>query len=213
VNVIPAIDLRDGQCIRLYQGKFDRQTTYKKDPVALAREYEKIGFEYLHIVDKAAQIESWLNRGIGRVVIGSLAIADMALVRGWLSSYGPEKIVLALDVTIKSDGVPWLATHGWTRLAYMTLWQCIDTYIPAGLRHVLCTDISRDGALTGPNLDLYAQMIERYPGLKLQAAGGVRSIEDLHALKNIGLDAAICGRALLDGKITTGEIQSFLPAA
>jgi phosphoribosylformimino-5-aminoimidazole carboxamide ribotide isomerase len=164
-------------------------------------------------IRKAVQIESWLNRGIGRVVIGSLAIADMALVRGWLSSYGPERIVLALDVTIKSDGVPWLATHGWTRLAYMTLWQCIDTYISAGLRHVLCTDISRDGALTGPNLDLYAQMIERYPGLKLQAAGGVRSIEDLHALKNIGLHAAISGRALLDGKITTGEIQTFLPAA
>jgi phosphoribosylformimino-5-aminoimidazole carboxamide ribotide isomerase len=246
VNVIPAIDLRDGRCIRLYQGKFDRQTTYEKDPVALAREYEKIGFGYLHIVDldgarsgqqqnesvvrqiasvnkstiqlgggirKAAQIESWLSRGISRVIIGSVAIAEAARVRDWLSSYDPERIVLALDVTVNSDGIPWLATHGWTRQAGMTLWQCIDTYIPAGLQHILCTDISRDGALTGPNLDLYAQINERYPELKLQAAGGVRNIEDLRALQDIDVHAAISGRALLDGKITTGEIQTFLRAA
>lgn len=246
MNVIPAIDLRDGRCIRLYQGKFNRQTNYRKDPVELAGEYEKTGFRHLHIVDldgarfgqqqneaiiqeiigpsqstiqlgggirKEAQLEYWLERGIDRVVIGSLAIAETARVRDWLSSYSPEKLVLALDVTIKSDGVPWLVTHGWTRLAYMTLWQCIDTYITAGLRHVLCTDISRDGALTGPNLDLYAQIIERYPGLHLQASGGVRSIEDLRALKDIGADAAITGRALLDGKITTREIETFLPAA
>ncbi len=246
MNIIPAIDLRDGRCVRLYQGKFDRQTRYKRDPVTLAREYAKTGFRHLHVVDldgarfgkqlnadviqemigssqgkiqlgggirQKAQLEHWLANGIDRVVIGSLAIAETARVRGWLNSYGPEKIVLALDVTIKPDGVPWLVTHGWTRLAYMTLWQCIDTFITAGLRHVLCTDISRDGALTGPNLDLYAQIIERYPGLRLQASGGVRSIEDLRSLRGAGADSAITGRALLDGTITTKEIETFLPAA
>lgn len=246
MNVIPAIDLRDGRCIRLYQGRFDRETNYEIDPVALAREYEKIGFNYLHVVDldgarfghqqnaavvreishalngmiqlgggirKESQLESWMNQGIDRVVIGSLAVAETARVRDWLSSYGPERIVLALDVTMKSDGQPWLVTHGWTRLSSMTIWQCIDTYITAGLKHVLCTDISRDGALTGPNLALYRQLVERYPGLRLQASGGVRGIEDLRALQDVGTHAAITGRALLDGRISTEEIESFLPAA
>lgn len=245
MNVIPAIDLRNGRCIRLYQGKFDRQTNYNKDPVLLAGEYERIGFNDLHIVDldgarygqqrnetvirnivgairctvqlgggirNESQLESWLNCGIGRVVIGSLAVAETPRVRNWMVRYGPEKIVLALDVTLKS-GEPWLVTHGWTRLSCTTLWQCLDTYITAGLQHVLCTDISRDGALTGPNLELYSQIVERYPGLRLQASGGVRSIADLHAIKDVGADAAITGRALLDGRITTGEIETFLRAA
>lgn len=245
MNVIPAIDLRNGRCIRLYQGKFHRQTEYDKDPVTLAGEYAKIGFKYLHIVDldgarfgkqrnetvirdivgashgtiqlgggirDESQLESWLGSGISRVVIGSLAVAETPRVRDWMIRYGPEKIVLALDVTLKS-GEPWLVSHGWTRLSYTTLWQCLDTYITAGLQHVLCTDISRDGALTGPNLELYSQIVDRYPGLGLQASGGVRSIADLHALKDTGAASAITGRALLDGRITTGEIETFLRAA
>ncbi len=246
MNVIPAIDLRDGRCIRLYQGRFDRETDYDMDPLELARGYAKTGFNYLHIVDldgarsgrqqnaavvreisralkgsiqlgggirNESQLESWISHGIERVVIGSLAVAETQRVRDWLSSYGPDRIVLALDVTMKSDGQPWLVTHGWTRLSCMTLWQCIDTYITAGLKHVLCTDISRDGALTGPNLALYRQLVERYPGLRLQASGGVRGIEDLRALQDVGTHAAITGRALLDGRISTEEIESFLPAA
>lgn len=246
MNIIPAIDLRNGQCVRLYQGKFERQTNYDKEPVALAREYESMGFTELHIVDldgarsgrqqneaiiqriadasqstiqlgggirSEAQLDFWLNSGIHRVVIGSLAVEQGAVVRDWLASRGPEKIVLALDVTIDPAAPPRLVTHGWRRSADLTLWQCIDTYMASGLRHVLCTDVSRDGALTGPNLELYAEMIERYPDICLQASGGVRSIEDLHTLRNIGAHAAISGRALLDGRITSGEIASFLPAA
>jgi phosphoribosylformimino-5-aminoimidazole carboxamide ribotide isomerase len=246
VNIIPAIDLREGQCVRLYQGKFDRQTNYNKDPVLLARAYKTLGFDELHIVDldgarsgrqqnreiistivdtsnltiqlgggirAQSQLESWLNAGVARVVIGTLAIAKSRLVREWLGSFGPEKIVLALDVTVDPDGTPRVATHGWTQSAELTLWRCIDGFIPAGLRHVLCTDISRDGALTGPNLELYAQLIDKYPGILLQASGGVRSIDDLNALRNIGARAAISGRALLDGRITAREIGTFLPAA
>ncbi len=246
MNIIPAIDLREGQCVRLYQGKFDRQTNYNKDPVLLARAYKTMGFDELHIVDldgarsgrqqnreiicrivdtsnltiqlgggirAQSQLESWLNAGIARVVIGTLAITKSRLVREWLGSFGPEKIVLALDVTVDPDGTPRVATHGWAQPAELTLWRCIDGFISAGLRHVLCTDISRDGALTGPNLELYAQLIDKYPGILLQASGGVRSIDDLNALRNIGARAAISGRALLDGRITAREIGTFLPAA
>ena len=246
MNVIPAIDLRQGQCVRLFQGDFDRQTNYSEDPVSLAGSYKTMGFNDLHIVDldgarsgrqenqqiirnivdssdmtvqigggirTESQLESWLDAGVARVVIGSLAIIRPRLVTDWLSIYGPEKIVLAFDVTVDDAGVPQVATHGWTRSGDMTLWQCIDTYLPVGLRHVLCTDISRDGAMTGPNIELYAQLIEKYPQILLQASGGVRDIDDLKVLKRIGAPAAISGRALLDGKITNGEIATFLPAA
>jgi len=246
MNVIPAIDLRQGQCVRLFQGDFDRQTNYSNDPVSLARSYQNMGFSDLHMVDldgarsgrqenqeiirniidssdmtvqigggirTESQLESWLDAGVGRVVIGSLAIIRSRLVSDWLNIYGPDKIVLALDVAVDDAGVPQVATHGWTRSGDMTLWQCIDTYLQVGLRHVLCTDICRDGAMTGPNIELYAQLIEKYPHILLQASGGVRDIDDLKALKRIGAPAAISGRALLDGKIKTGEIATFLPAA
>ena len=246
MNVIPAIDLRQGQCVRLFQGDFDRQTNYSDDPVSLAGSYKDMGFRDLHIVDldgarsgrqenqeiirniidsndmtiqigggirTESQLESWLDAGVARIVIGSLAIIRPRLVSDWLSIYGPEKIVLALDVTVDDAGVPRLVTHGWTRSGDMTLWQCINTYLQVDLRHVLCTDISRDGAMTGPNIKLYAQLIEKYPHILLQASGGVRDIDDLKALKHIGAPAAISGCALLDGKIKTGEIATFLPAA
>jgi len=246
VTIIPAIDLRGGQCVRLYQGQFDRQTSYDKDPVSLAREYRTMGFDELHVVDldgarsgrqenqetirriietsnlavqlgggirAQSQLESWLSAGVARVVIGSLAVTQSRLVRKWLERYGPAQIVLALDVTMAPGGTPHVATHGWTQSSGLTLWQCMDDFSSAGLQHVLCTDISRDGALTGPNLELYAQLVDTYPGILLQASGGVRNVDDLVALRNNGAAAAITGRALLEGTITAREIGTFLPAA
>ncbi len=246
MTIIPAIDLRGGQCVRLYQGQFDRQTSYDKDPVSLAREYRTMGFDELHVVDldgarsgrqenqetirriietsnlavqlgggirAQSQLESWLSAGVARVVIGSLAVTQSRLVRKWLERYGPAQIVLALDVTMAPGGTPHVATHGWTQSSGLTLWQCMDDFSSAGLQHVLCTDISRDGALTGPNLELYAQLVDTYPGILLQASGGVRNVDDLVALRNNGAAAAITGRALLEGTITAREIGTFLPAA
>jgi phosphoribosylformimino-5-aminoimidazole carboxamide ribotide isomerase len=246
MNVIPAIDLRQGLCVRLFQGDFDRQTNYCKDPVLLAGSYKTMGFSHLHIVDldgarsgqqenqeiihkiidssnvvvqlgggirTAKQLEFWLDAGVARVVIGSLAVIRPRLVASWFNNYGPDKIVLALDVALDDSATPQVATHGWTRSGDMTLWQCIGTYLNVGLRHVLCTDISRDGAMTGPNTELYAQLLEKYPQIQLQASGGVRDIDDLKALNRIGVPAAISGRALLDGKIRTEELTTFLPAA
>lgn len=246
MNIIPAIDLREGQCVRLYQGDYDRQTHYSDDPLSIARNYQELGLSDLHIVDldgarlgrqqnqktirtivsstslavqvgggirEETELESWFDSGVHRIVIGSLAVTQPRLVRDWLANYGPEKLVLALDVTLGEDGVPRVATHGWTRKAETTLWQCIDEYRAAGLRHLLCTDISRDGAMTGPNLELYEQLINRYPEIRLQASGGVRDMNDIKALRRIGAQVAICGRALLDGKITSREITTFLRAA
>lgn len=246
MNIIPAIDIRGGQCVRLYQGDFDQQTVYNKDPTALACEYRALGFKQLHIVDldgaklgkqqnqtlvsrmvgaskltvqlgggirKRSQIESWLANGVSRVVIGTLAVKNPNLVRGWIEQFGPEKIVLALDVVIDDSGTPYVATHGWTKTENITLWKCIDNFIQAGLQNVLCTDISKDGAMEGPNFSLYADVLEKYPQIFLQASGGVRHMPDLLALQDLGAQSAITGRALLDGRISAGEITSFLRAA
>jgi phosphoribosylformimino-5-aminoimidazole carboxamide ribotide isomerase len=243
MKLIPAIDLRKGNCVRLFQGDYDRQTEYSGDPVSIARDFEKLGCPDLHIVDldgarSGAQanravvrdicnetsffiqlgggirdettISGWLDAGVARAVIGSKAVADPAQVRRWLSAFGGDRIVLALDVRLDPSGEPMLATHGWTEDSGVNLWQCIDDYLPCGLRTVLCTDIERDGAMTGPNVDLYADLVRRYPQLELQASGGVRHVGDLRALRDAGAFAAISGRALLDGRISKVEIETFL---
>ena len=106
-----------------------------------------------------------------------------------------------------------LATHGWTRNSELSLWELLDRYASLGARHLLCTDIGRDGAMSGPNVDLYAEVLHRYPDLQLQASGGVRDIGDIDRLRQIGVPAAITGKAMLDGKITAAEVESFLQNA
>lgn len=242
MNIIPAIDLKEGRCVRLVQGDFDQVTEYSNDPAALAQKIENMGFDYLHVVDldgarvgtqknqqsiqaiceassmsvqlgggirEAATLEKWFNLGIKRCVVGSVAVTTPELVKDWLQSFGADRIVLALDVNIDSGGTPQLATHGWTQTTTISLWDCIEFYIENGLEHVLCTDIGRDGALSGPNFSLYRDFMQRYPMLGLQVSGGVRHIQDLKNAALTGAAAAITGRALLDGRISPQEIASF----
>jgi phosphoribosylformimino-5-aminoimidazole carboxamide ribotide isomerase len=116
---------------------------------------------------------------------------------------------LALDVRLDEAGTPLLTTHGWTENSGTSLWECLDAYADAGAVHVLCTDVDRDGAMAGPNFALYAEILQRYHSLQLQASGGVRNIDDLDLLREIGLPAAITGRALLDGEISEAEVAVF----
>ena len=154
-------------------------------------------------------VEHWLENGVDRCVIGSLALQAPDKVKDWINSFGPERIVLALDVQVKPNGTPMVATQGWTTTTNRSLWRCLDDFTASGVKHVLCTDISRDGAMTGPNVELYAEVVQRYPSIELQASGGVRNTEDLKELKGHGVAAAITGRALLDGAVTAEEIESF----
>lgn len=158
-------------------------------------------------------VRRWLDAGVARCVIGSLAITEPDAVKSWLVQFGADRIVLALDVNIGDAGIPVVTTHGWTRPSNMSVYECIEDYKDVGLRHVLCTDVSRDGAMAGPNLDLYAGILMRFPDLQLQASGGVRDRRDLEVLREHGLPAAITGRALLDGKITAAEMASFQQGA
>jgi phosphoribosylformimino-5-aminoimidazole carboxamide ribotide isomerase len=158
-------------------------------------------------------VADWLSAGISRCVIGSLAVKETDTVKNWLEEFGPDRIVLALDISLDDRNLPILATHGWTESSGIDLWQCIDAYIADGIRHVLCTDVARDGAMSGPNLDLYRKFVRRYPSFLLQASGGVRDANDLHELSKLGASAAITGRALLDGRIKTEELGAFLRVA
>jgi len=157
-------------------------------------------------------VTDWLQRGVARCVIGSLAVTEPGLVADWMAEFGAGRIVIALDVSIDESG-PVVATHGWTRSSGVSLWDCIDALADAGMQHLLCTDISRDGAMSGPNFDLYADIVRRYPQLDLQASGGVRDAADLERLRDLEIPAAITGKALLDGRISAAEVAVFLQNA
>jgi len=242
MRIIPAIDLKDGKCVRLFKGDFEQTTEYSRDPAAIGRRFSALAVEDLHVVDldgarSGAQqnaaivteiaresglqvqlgggirsredVARWLDSGVARCVVGSIAINEPGRVKEWIAEFGGDAVVLALDVKLDDAEIPWLTTHGWTRDSEVSLWDCLDAYSDAGAVHVLCTDVSRDGAMSGPNFALYAEILQRYHTLQLQASGGVRNLDDLEMLRELGLPAAITGRALLDGEITEAEVASF----
>ena len=153
-----------------------------------------------------------IDAGVTRVVVGSLAVTEADAVLGWLARFGPERLTLAFDVTVE-DGVPVPALKGWTQRAGVDLWAALARYPVGAFKHVLLTDVGRDGALTGPNLDLLAEMRRRRPDLVLQASGGVSSLDDLAAVKAVGADGAIVGRALYEGRFTLPEALATAAAA
>ncbi len=153
-------------------------------------------------------VEALLAAGAARVVIGSTAIKQPELVKQWFSKYGPETLVLALDVRIATDGNKYVAIHGWQEDSNQTLEQVIDDYLPHGLKHVLCTDISKDGTLSGSNVRLYREISQKYPQIAFQASGGIGQLDDVKALKDSGVAGVIVGRALLEGKFTVEEAIS-----
>jgi len=245
MQLMPAIDLRDGRCVRLLQGDFEQETRYSVDPVELAQHYRELGARTLHVVDldgakqgvpvnlpvirrmrAAAGVDVQLGGGIrarasledalevaARAVIGSLAVSEPELVASWLTEFGPDRLTLALDVRLAADGTPMIATHGWTRASTLSLGAAIERFAAVGLKHVLCTDIERDGALSGPNVELYRDCVRRWPGIEFQASGGVRDAGDLAALAAAGVRATVSGKALLEGRLKPEEIRPFLRGA
>lgn len=246
MQLIPAIDLRDGHCVRLLHGDFEAETRYPSDPKTLLIKYRNLGAEWLHIVDldgarggaldnraiilelaahkavklqvggglrNTAALAQVLDAGVARAVIGSAALTQPEQVQAWLKHFGPDRLTLALDVCIDDQSVPRVMTHGWQQQSEHSLWSAVESYIVSELKHVLCTDVGRDGALTGPNISLYAEAVRRFPQIEWQASGGIRNAHDLHALADIGASAAISGKALLENLIPSEELQPFLPNA
>jgi phosphoribosylformimino-5-aminoimidazole carboxamide ribotide isomerase len=232
-DVIPAIDLRSGQVVRLKQGDYAQQTTYAADPHALAQRYADAGARWLHLVDldgaRSGQLDNLavirsiaadgmrvqagggvrdevdlqrlFDAGVQRVVLGSVAIRNPELVAGWLGKYGADRLTLALD-TRCIDGRWILPSVGWTEIGTRTLDELAPWYAGRGARHLLCTDIDRDGMLAGFNLDLYRHLADSVPQLAVQASGGVRSLDDIRAAREAGAGGVILGRALLEGRFT-----------
>ncbi|MDN5986484.1 MAG: 1-(5-phosphoribosyl)-5-[(5-phosphoribosylamino)methylideneamino]imidazole-4-carboxamide isomerase [Hafniaceae bacterium] len=151
--------------------------------------------------DVAALIEA----GASRVVIGSTAVRQPDVVKQWFTRFGADALVLALDVRIAADGRKNIAVSGWQEDSGVTLEQIVDEFLPYGLKHVLCTDISRDGTLSGSNVALYQEVCARYPQVAFQSSGGIGSLEDIAALRGSGVKGVIVGRALLEGKFTVKE--------
>jgi phosphoribosylformimino-5-aminoimidazole carboxamide ribotide isomerase len=158
-------------------------------------------------------IAQMLDAGVARAVVGSAALAQGEQVQAWLKHFGPERLTLAFDVSLDDHGVPRVMTHGWQRQSEHSLWRALDNYAASELKHVLCTDVGRDGALTGPNIRLYQEAVRRYPQIEWQASGGIRDADDLHDLTRTGVSAAISGKALLENLIPLEELRPFLPNA
>lgn len=237
-QIIPALDLIDGQVVRLQQGDYAKQTTYSDDPIAQFADYLAQGAEQLHLVDLTGakdpaerqtaligkiisaidcpiqvgggirteqDVADLLAVGANRVVIGSTAVKQTEMVKGWFKKYGVEKFVLALDVNIDASGQKNIAISGWQEASGVLLEELIEDFQTVGLQHVLCTDISRDGTLAGSNVDLYKEICAKYPEIQFQSSGGIGSLADIEALKGTGVAGVIVGRALLEGKFNVAE--------
>lgn len=244
--MIPAIDLINGEVVRLFQGDYQQKTNYQFTAKERQNLYAQAGATVMHFVDLDGakdsnkrqlallktlvkhdrmiiqvgggvrckeDVQQLLDLGADRVVIGSLAIKEPDLVRTWLVEFGGEKIVLALDVKIDAKGNKTLPTHGWIKDSGVNLETLLDDYIAAGLIHVLCTDISKDGTLSGSNVDMYQELCQLYPSIKWQASGGIGSLDDIKALIPTGVDGVILGRSLLEGKFTLEEAIACWPSA
>ena len=146
-----------------------------------------------------------LELGVKRVVIGSLAVKEPELVKGWVTKYGSEAIVLALDINIDEQGNKFIATHGWQENSGVSLEALLEDFLSVGAKHVLCTDISRDGTLQGANHQLYSEMAAKFPTIEWQASGGIGNLDDIEVLKPTQVSGVILGRALLEGKFTVEQ--------
>lgn len=237
--IYPAMDLIGGKVVRLKQGSFADQTTYSVEPLDALAAFAEAGAEWAHVIDldgarakqpmqheliaslarstslqlqvgggfrTREQVARMLDAGVARVIVGSLAVKQPDLVATWIDQFGPEHITLSIDVRL-ADGSPIAAVSGWSEASGVTLWDVAARYPSA--RHLLVTDISRDGMLAGPNFDLLDQAVDRLPGMRIQASGGVTSIADLARLRT---DGAIIGKAMWEGLIPLQEALSLAGA-
>ena len=234
IELIPAIDIINGQCVRLTKGDYDQKKVYNDDPAAVAKEFEQLGFRRLHIVDldgakskhivndavlrsittetklivdfgggikTEEDIEKAFEAGASMVTVGSIAVTKPALFIQWLDKYGADKMILGADVR---NGM--ISINGWKEDSEEELLPFLKKYIDAGVKNVLCTEISKDGTLQGPAVTLYKEVMKAYPQLHLIASGGVSQKEDIEELEREGIPAVVFGKAIYEGRIDLKEL-------
>jgi phosphoribosylformimino-5-aminoimidazole carboxamide ribotide isomerase len=237
MRIIPAIDIIDGKCVRLTKGNYGTKKIYGDNPLDVAKEFEDNGLKYLHLVDldgaKSKHIVNYpvlheittktrltvdfgggiksdediriaFENGAAQVTVGSIAAQHPALFLHWLDTYGSDKIILGADSLHRK-----IATQGWQEQQETDVVDFIADYAQKGVTYVICTDISKDGMLQGPNIPLYREILEK-AHVKLIASGGVSSIVELIALQEAGCEGAIIGKAIYEGKITLKELAAFM---
>lgn len=236
MKIIPAIDVMNGRCVRLAKGDYNSQTVYG-DPLEMAKIFEGNGIMYLHIVDldgaKAGKVKNLktvekiasqtnltidfgggiksrydleliLGAGVAKVTLGSIAVENPAVCIEWIEEFGADKFILGADCLNRK-----IKTSGWLKDSQLEVTDFIQSYEHTRIKEVICTDISKDGMLSGPSLNLYAEILEKTQ-VQLIASGGVSSVQDLEALKKIGCSGVIIGKALYEQKITLGQLQKFI---
>lgn len=240
MRIIPAIDLIEGKCVRLQQGDYTKQTTYHDDPVEVAKSFADHGLQYLHLVDldgaKAGHVINWrvleriaaqtplridvgggvksdedlrivFESGAHQVNVGSLAVKQPAQMQAWLATHGGERLILSADVRAGH-----VAVAGWQEQTELLVVDFIGDYLAYGLQTAVVTDIAKDGMLAGPSHDLYRKLLTELPELKLVASGGVTTMSDLDQLAAQGLDGAIIGKAIYEGRIALSDLTRWVEA-
>jgi len=234
MEIIPAIDIIDGKCVRLTEGDYAQKTIYNESPLEIAKSFADAGVKRLHLVDldgaKAGKVTNWkvlesiasntsliidfgggiktetdlklvYESGASLATIGSLAVKDPDLFASWIAQYGADKFLLGADV--KGE---YIAIGGWLQVSEETIIQFIEKYIEKGIKQLFCTDISKDGKLEGPSLELYTKIVRQFPDLHFIASGGVSSMDDINALREIGCKGVIVGKAIYEGRIKIEEL-------
>lgn len=238
IELIPAIDIINGQCVRLTKGDYAAKTVYSDSPVEIAKNFEQLGFKRLHVVDldgakskhivnsavlKAIttetklivdfgggiktdeDIEQAFECGASMVTVGSIAVSNPTLFQSWLNRYGADRMILGADVR---NG--FISINGWKEDSKESLLPFLKKYVDMGVKRVLCTEISKDGTLAGPAVQLYKDVMESYPELQLIASGGVSSINDIVTLQANGIPAVVFGKAIYEGRIDLKELQETI---
>jgi phosphoribosylformimino-5-aminoimidazole carboxamide ribotide isomerase len=238
IRLIPAIDIIDGKCVRLAQGDYGKKTVYGDDPLDMAQRFEQHGLRYLHLVDldgarekrvvnyrivekicaKTSLIVDFgggiasdqdlriaLECGVHAVNVGSVAVKDKSLAERWLAHVGSERFILSADT--KGEKI---VVSGWQEGTETWIYDLIAHYQERGLTRVACTDVERDGMLSGSAHDLYKRILDKFPTLEIIASGGVSSITELETLSALGVKGAIVGRAIYEGRISLGDLKRFV---
>jgi len=203
--IFPAIDLMDGGAQWIHIVDLDgakHGNAEQSELIINIAKNTKLKIQTGGGIRSLEQIKRLLEGGVERVVIGSLAITNPVMVKFWLSELGPERIVLALDVNIGEDGLPYPATRGWTETTETSLWDILADYSGSGLKTVLVTDIGRDGVMVGSNVELYKELAVQFPSLDIITSGGVGTLEHVKTLKTLNPHGIIIGKALYEGAFT-----------
>ena len=242
MRIIPAIDIIDGKCVRLTKGDYSTKKIYNENPLEVAKEFEAVGIEYLHVVDldgaKASQIINYkvleqialkttlkidfggglksnkdleiaFNSGANQITGGSIAVKKSEVFKSWIEQYGSQKIILGADFYPDTSGGK-IATNGWQEESTLELIPFIADYQQKGIQYVICTDISKDGMLEGPSLDIYKEILSEVKNLKLIASGGISTFDEIPKLAEMGCEGVIIGKAIYENKISLKQLEDFI---